>query len=63
MTPVTRLAGAEMASGLPVDVGVRLGVIAGDQLAALDGLNTGVRGGPEPESVTPEAFGRDIPEP
>jgi diketogulonate reductase-like aldo/keto reductase len=34
-----------------------------DQLAALDGLNTGVRGGPEPASVTPEAFGRDIPEP
>jgi diketogulonate reductase-like aldo/keto reductase len=34
-----------------------------DQLAGLDGLNTGVRGGPEPESVTPEAFGRDIPEP
>jgi diketogulonate reductase-like aldo/keto reductase len=32
------------------------------ELAALDGLNTGVRGGPEPASVTPEAFGRDIPE-
>ncbi len=33
-----------------------------DQIKALDGLNTGVRGGPEPETVTPEAFGRDIPE-
>ena len=33
-----------------------------DQIAAIDGLNTGVRGGPEPETVTPEAFGRDIPE-
>lgn len=32
------------------------------QMAALDGLDTGVRGGPEPASVTPEAFGRDIPE-
>lgn len=32
------------------------------QLAAIDSLDTGVRGGPEPESVTPEAFGRDIPE-
>jgi diketogulonate reductase-like aldo/keto reductase len=32
------------------------------QLTALDGLDTGVRGGPEPERVTPEAFGRDIPE-
>ncbi len=34
-----------------------------DQLAALGELDTGVRGGPEPASVTPEAFGRDIPEP
>ncbi|GGF54444.1 oxidoreductase [Marmoricola endophyticus] len=32
-----------------------------DQMAALDGLDTGVRGGPEPEDVTLEAFGRDIP--
>jgi diketogulonate reductase-like aldo/keto reductase len=33
-----------------------------DQLAAIKALNTGVRGGPEPETVTLEAFGRDIPE-
>jgi diketogulonate reductase-like aldo/keto reductase len=33
-----------------------------DDLTALDGLDTGVRGGPEPETVTPETFGRDIPE-
>jgi diketogulonate reductase-like aldo/keto reductase len=33
-----------------------------DQITAIDDLNTGVRGGPEPETVTPEAFGRDIPE-
>jgi len=32
------------------------------QLAAIDGLNTGVRGGPEPEDVTREKYGRDIPE-
>ena len=32
------------------------------QLAALDGLETGKRGGPEPEAVTLESFGRDIPE-
>lgn len=32
------------------------------QLDALDGLDTGVRGGPAPEAVTLEAFGRDIPE-
>ena len=32
------------------------------QLAAIDGLDTGVRGGPEPEQITRAAFGRDIPE-
>jgi 2,5-diketo-D-gluconate reductase A len=32
------------------------------ELAAIDALDTGVRGGPEPEAVTLEAFGRDIPE-
>ena len=31
-------------------------------LAAIDALDTGVRGGPEPGVVTREAFGRDIPE-
>jgi diketogulonate reductase-like aldo/keto reductase len=33
-----------------------------EQLTAIDSLDTGVRGGPEPDSVTLEAFGRDIPE-
>lgn len=33
-----------------------------DELAAIDGLDTGVRGGPEPAAVTMEAFHRDIPE-
>jgi 2,5-diketo-D-gluconate reductase A len=33
-----------------------------DQLDAIDGLDKGVRGGPEPEAVTLEAFGREIPE-
>jgi diketogulonate reductase-like aldo/keto reductase len=33
-----------------------------DQMAAIDGLDTGLRGGPEPDDVTLEAFGRDIPE-
>jgi 2,5-diketo-D-gluconate reductase A len=32
----------------------------GDELAAIDALDTGLRGGPEPEAVTLEAFGRDI---
>lgn len=33
-----------------------------DQLAAIDALDTGVRGGPEPDSITLEEYGRPIPE-
>jgi diketogulonate reductase-like aldo/keto reductase len=33
-----------------------------DELAAIDALDTGRRGGPEPDAITLEAFGRDIPE-
>ena len=33
-----------------------------DELAAIDALETGTRGGPEPEAVTLESFGRPIPE-
>ncbi|MCX4760127.1 aldo/keto reductase [Streptomyces sp. NBC_01275] len=33
-----------------------------EQLVAIDALDTGVRGGPEPESITLEAYGREIPE-
>ena len=33
-----------------------------EQLSALDSLDKGVRGGPEPEEVTLETFGRTIPE-
>jgi diketogulonate reductase-like aldo/keto reductase len=36
--------------------------LTADQLAAIDALDTGVRGGPEPEAVTREKFGLDIPE-
>jgi diketogulonate reductase-like aldo/keto reductase len=36
--------------------------LSGDELAAIDALDTGHRGGPEPEAVTLEAFGRAIPE-
>ncbi|MFQ6397522.1 aldo/keto reductase [Nocardia sp. KC 131] len=36
--------------------------LTGEQLALIDALDTGVRGGPDPESVTLEAFGREIPE-
>ncbi|MFE2432026.1 aldo/keto reductase [Streptomyces sp. NPDC059373] len=33
-----------------------------EQLEAIDALDTGVRGGPEPDSITLETYGRDIPE-
>ncbi|KXO91378.1 aldo/keto reductase [Tsukamurella pseudospumae] len=37
-------------------------VLSSGELAAIDALDTGVRGGPEPDAVTLEAFHRDIPE-
>lgn len=36
--------------------------LSADELAAIDGLETGTRGGPEPEAITLKAFGRPIPE-
>jgi diketogulonate reductase-like aldo/keto reductase len=36
--------------------------LAIDELALIDALDTGKRGGPEPEAMTLEAFGRPIPE-
>ena len=36
--------------------------LTGEQLAAIDALDTGKRGGPEPEDVTLDTFSRDIPE-
>ena len=36
--------------------------LAADELAAIDGLDTGRRGGPEPDEITLEAFGRAVPE-
>ena len=36
--------------------------LTADELAAIDALDTGRRGGPEPETITLEAFGRAIPE-
>jgi len=37
--------------------------LTGDEMTAIDGLDTGRRGGPEPDAVTLEAFGREIPPP
>jgi diketogulonate reductase-like aldo/keto reductase len=36
--------------------------LSAEEIAAIDGLDTDRRGGPEPEAVTLEDFGRDIPE-
>lgn len=36
--------------------------LAAEQLAAIDALDTGVRGGPEPEDITRETYGFQIPE-
>jgi diketogulonate reductase-like aldo/keto reductase len=36
--------------------------LSSDQIAAIDALDTGVRGGPEPDSITLDAYGREIPE-
>ena len=36
--------------------------LSADELAAIDALDTGHRGGPEPETMTLEAWGRPIPE-
>ena len=37
--------------------------LTGDELTAIDALNTNKRGGPEPTDITLENFGRPIPEP
>ena len=36
--------------------------LSADELTAIDGLDTGRRGGPEPDAITLEAFGREIPD-
>jgi diketogulonate reductase-like aldo/keto reductase len=36
--------------------------LSNDQLAAIDGLDTDVRRGPDPDSITLEAYGKQIPE-
>ena len=36
--------------------------LTAEQLSAIDALDTGTRGGPEPEAVTRQNFGKEIPE-
>lgn len=36
--------------------------LSADEIAAIDALDTGVRGGPVPASITPQTFKREIPE-
>lgn len=33
-----------------------------DQIAAIDALDTGARGDPDPDSITLETYGKQIPE-
>jgi 2,5-diketo-D-gluconate reductase A len=36
--------------------------LSGEQITAIDALDTGVRGGPDPDSITHEKYGFEIPE-
>src|SRR5207248_10191135 len=36
--------------------------LSAEETAAIDRLDTGRRGGPEPDAITLETFGREIPE-
>jgi len=36
--------------------------LTGEEIAAIDALDTGHRGGPDPATITLETFGRVIPE-
>lgn len=36
--------------------------LSAEEIAVIDGLDTGVRGGPDPDAITLETFGRDIPD-
>jgi len=36
--------------------------LSAEEMAAIDGLDTGRRGGPEPDAITLETFGREIPD-
>lgn len=36
--------------------------LTADEVSAIDGLDTGKRGGPEPDAITLESMGREIPE-
>ena len=36
--------------------------LSADEIAAIDDLDAGRRGGPEPEQIILEALGREIPE-
>jgi diketogulonate reductase-like aldo/keto reductase len=53
-------------SAIPTRIGENFDVfdfdLGNEELAAIDALETGIRGGPEPDSITLEAFGRPIPE-
>jgi diketogulonate reductase-like aldo/keto reductase len=49
-------------SRIAENIGVFDFELSADEITAIDGLDTGRRGGPEPDTVTLEAYGREIPE-
>jgi diketogulonate reductase-like aldo/keto reductase len=53
---------AEAVQRIAENIGVFDFDLTTDELAAIDALDTGRRGGPEPEAITLENFGRPIPE-
>ena len=50
------------ASDLPINNGATIPALGLSKLAAINGLETGVRGGPEPDFVRIDNFNRAIPQ-
>jgi hypothetical protein len=55
---------ARKATAAPTSAGspMRVQKSTRTQLAAIDGLDTGVRRGPDPDSITLEPYGKVVPE-
>jgi len=49
-------------SRIAENIDVRDFELSAEEMAAVDGLDTGHRGGPEPDAITLESFGREIPD-
>ena len=56
------MAELDLAAKVRLLTGASFFELTGDELARIDALDTGVRSGPDPDSITLENFHRDIPE-